>query len=197
MSSTDQQSNVPIWYLLLDSATGEPYKRTSADKVRVSSSADVTDFREAVIAKNPNNLSSFDTSELMVYENKKDFDANQNPLKSSSPLGSWGKTEEDCIIVSVPSSVGVSYLSDQEIADQIKKGLMSNSKNLVDTSGSDFVYSDRQNSFKVLADSLVIRHKALKERKSDRNLHPIPFLADGPGSEIFARIVNFAYKVCT
>jgi hypothetical protein len=40
-----------VWFLLLDSATGEPYKETSADKVSVSSSADVADFRDAVKKK--------------------------------------------------------------------------------------------------------------------------------------------------
>jgi hypothetical protein len=35
---------------------------------------------------------------------------------------------------------------------------------------------------KVLADSLENRHLSWKEGKTDRNLHPIPFLADGPGS---------------
>ena len=53
---------------------------------------------------------------------------------------------------------------------------------MVDTSGADFVYSDRKDSFKCLVGSLEKRYRAWKERKCDRNLHPIPFLADGPGS---------------
>ena len=32
-----------VWFLLLDSATGLPYKGTNADKVSVSSSADMVD----------------------------------------------------------------------------------------------------------------------------------------------------------
>ncbi|KAJ2994827.1 hypothetical protein HDV02_001286 [Globomyces sp. JEL0801] len=71
---------------------------------------------------------------------------------------------------------------DEETTDQVKKRRLSISKNLVDTSGADFVYSDRTSSMKVLADCLAQRHVAWKEGKTDRNLHPIPFLADGPGS---------------
>ena len=61
-----------------------------------------------------------------------------------------------------------------------KKRKLSNPKNLVGTSGADFIFSDRNASFKVLADALVKRHKLSK--KADKNLHPIPILADGPGS---------------
>ena len=52
-------------------------------------------------------------------------------------------------------------VSDQEIANQVKKRRPSISKNLVDTSGADFVYSDRIESFKVLADSCKsCRHRS-------------------------------------
>ncbi|KAI8892808.1 hypothetical protein BC833DRAFT_625470, partial [Globomyces pollinis-pini] len=70
---------------------------------------------------------------------------------------------------------------DEEIADQVKKRRLCISENLVNTSGADFVYSDRTSSMEVLADSLEQRYVAWKQRKTDRNLHPIPFLADGPG----------------
>ena len=53
---------------------------------------------------------------------------------------------------------------------------------MVDTSGVDFVFSDRRESFQVLANSLEKRHMAWKQGKSDRNLLPVSFLADGPGS---------------
>jgi hypothetical protein len=70
----------------------------------------------------------------------------------------------------------------EEKGDPVKKRRLMFSKNLVDTSGADFVFSDREESFKVLADALKARHEAWKQGKTDRNLHPIPFLADGPGS---------------
>ena len=74
MSSQHQQSPPLIWFLLVDSANGEPYKGTSAAKVSVSSSADVDDFRDAVKAKHSNSLSSVDAGALKVYKNKAAFD---------------------------------------------------------------------------------------------------------------------------
>ncbi len=58
-----------IWLLLIDSATGLPYKGTSATKVSVGASADLDDFRDAVKAKHSNKLSSFDAADLLVYKN--------------------------------------------------------------------------------------------------------------------------------
>ena len=55
-------------------------------------------------------------------------------------------------------------------------------QDLVETAGCDFEYSDRTESFHVLANCLEARHAAWSCRKKDRNLHPIPFLADGPGT---------------
>jgi hypothetical protein len=42
--------------------------------------------------------------------------------------------------------------------------------------------SYRTDSFTVLANCLKKRHGFWKQGKTDRNLHPIPFLADGPNS---------------
>ncbi len=63
-----------VWFHLYDAATGLPYKGTSCDKVSVSSSADVADFRDAVHAKNSNKLSSLDAADLLVFRNKDAFD---------------------------------------------------------------------------------------------------------------------------
>ncbi len=101
-----------VWFLLLDAATGEPYKGTTADKVALSSTADVADFRDAVKAKFSNKLSSVDAGELHVYKNKAAFDkrnaavdeGKEVPLKSSFPLNGLGIAEEDALIVVVPSS---------------------------------------------------------------------------------------------
>ena len=108
-------SSLPrVWFQLLDSASGEPYKQTTADKVSVSSSADVADFRDAVKAKHSNKLSTFDAADLLVYKNKAAFvDEKEKPLKSSHPLYALGKTEEenDMIVVVVPSSRSTSESS--------------------------------------------------------------------------------------
>ncbi|KAI8891671.1 hypothetical protein BC833DRAFT_454794, partial [Globomyces pollinis-pini] len=119
MSSNPQQlmSSPPspmVWFLLVESDTGLPYKGTSADKVAVSSPADVADFRKAVKAEynEPNYLRDIPSSALLVYKNKYSFDkrntaveeGKEDPLKSSRSLNGLGKTEEDALIVAVPSS---------------------------------------------------------------------------------------------
>ena len=179
-----------IWFLLFDSATGKPYKGTSATKVKVHSLADIDDLRDAVKAKCPNKLSSVDSGDLLVYKTKAAFDkrnaavdeGNEEPLKSSLSLDGLGTTEEEALVVVVPSSAATKRpLFFEQYSSDLKLRLY-NSKRLVDTSGADFVYSDRSGSFKVLADCLEKRHSSWKQEQSDRNLHPIPFLADGPGS---------------
>jgi hypothetical protein len=57
-----------VWFLLLDAATGEPYKGTTADKVALSSTADVADFRDAVKTKHSNKLSSYLVNECSISE---------------------------------------------------------------------------------------------------------------------------------
>jgi hypothetical protein len=60
-----------FWTLLLGNRTRE----LNADKVSVSSSADIiAQFRDAVKAKHSNKLSSFDAADLLVYKNKAAFD---------------------------------------------------------------------------------------------------------------------------
>ena len=63
-----------------------------------------------------------------------------------------------------------------------KKRRNSVSENLVESSGADFLFLDRNRSFNILGECLNKRFDAWKQKKRDRNLHPIPFLADGPGS---------------
>ena len=99
-----------VWFLLLDSATGEPYKETSADKVSVSSSADVADFREAVHLKNSSILTGIDSSQLVVFKNKTAFDKRnaaideekEKPMDPTESLGLLG-SKEDVLLVAVAS----------------------------------------------------------------------------------------------
>ena len=80
MSSDQQQQQSSmspsplVWFLLLDSATGLPYKGTSATKVSLPPTAVIAQFRDAVKAKHSNKLSSFDAADLLVYKNKAAFD---------------------------------------------------------------------------------------------------------------------------
>ncbi|RKP17121.1 hypothetical protein ROZALSC1DRAFT_24527, partial [Rozella allomycis CSF55] len=98
-----------IWFLLLDSSTGKPYKNTTATSVLRSSLAVpiVDHFRDAVKANSPNKLSFVDSADLLVYKNKSAFvEGKEKPLKSSCPLDGHGITdnEEDLLVVVVPSS---------------------------------------------------------------------------------------------
>ena len=99
-------SNQPrfIWYQLVDSADGEAFRGVDAAKVSVPLNAEVDDFRKAVKAENPNNLSSVDAANLFVYKSKGAFD-NRNaavgdkekPLKSSASLLALGTTEDEAL----------------------------------------------------------------------------------------------------
>ena len=70
----DEQSNV--WFQLLDSVTGEPYKGTRAARVSLSSDADVDAFCDAVKSEfdMPNYLKDIPSGALIVYKNKEAFD---------------------------------------------------------------------------------------------------------------------------
>lgn len=69
-----------------------------------------------------------------------------------------------------------------DLPKQIKKRKGIISLNLLGTSGSDFLFSERDRSFNVLLENTSKRYKARKDGISDKKLHPIPFLANGPGS---------------
>jgi len=103
-----------IWFLLVDSS-GQPYKKTSAVKVSVSSSADVDDFRDAVKKKGKDDgdaavLTPFKSSQLLVYKNKTAFDkrnaavddGKEEQLDPTESLGFLG-SKEDMLVVVVPS----------------------------------------------------------------------------------------------
>ncbi len=104
-----------IWFLLLDSTTGLPYKDTSVSSIlRSSLVVPVIDqFRDAVKAKNSNKLSSFDAADLIFYKNKSAFDIRhadaddrkEEPLKPSRSLDGLGTSEDEALIVVVPSSM--------------------------------------------------------------------------------------------
>jgi len=112
-SSMSSPPSPLVWFLLLDSATGEPYKGTSATKVSVDASADVADFRKAVKTEydQPNYLKDIPASSLLVYKNKTVFDkrnaavddGKEEPLEEDSLLEGLGKSKKEALIVVVPS----------------------------------------------------------------------------------------------
>jgi len=115
-----------VWFLLLESTTGLPYKGTTADKVAASSPADIADFREAVIEKFNKQksavLTGIASSQLLVYKNKAAFDkrnaavdeGKEEPLDPTESLGSLG-SKEDMLVVAVPS---IKNATDSSVANQ-------------------------------------------------------------------------------
>ncbi|KAL7485127.1 hypothetical protein ACHAW6_015145 [Cyclotella cf. meneghiniana] len=121
MSTVQQQqrsSSVPpspplIWFLLLDSASGKPYKDTSVSSVLPSSLVVpvVDHFRKAVKAEYSNKLSSVDSGTLLVYKNRAAFekrnaavdDGEKEPMEPTESLDLLG-SKEDMLVVAVPSS---------------------------------------------------------------------------------------------
>ena len=102
-SSTSSHPPSPlVWFLLLDSETGEPYKNTTTDYVSLPPGAVVAEFRDAVRSKNSVILPGIAPSQLLVYKNKAAFDKKEEPLRSSRILDGLGETEEDALVVTVP-----------------------------------------------------------------------------------------------
>ena len=111
MNSSHQQqpsvvSHRPIWFVLLNSADGRPYKGTTASKVSVSSSADVDDFRIAVYVMNSSILTGIAPSQLLVYKNKASFDKRSAMVKLEEDVlvADLGKSKKEALVVVVPSS---------------------------------------------------------------------------------------------
>ena len=64
-----------VWFLLVDSATGQLYKGTTADIVSLPPGYVIAQFRDAVKAKySDSHLKGIASSNLLVYENKTAFD---------------------------------------------------------------------------------------------------------------------------
>ena len=97
-----------IWFLLLDSVTGEPFKESRATKIPVNISADLDDLKEAIVKKFESTiLTGIASSQLVVYKNKEAFD-NRNadggnvPLEEDLPVHELGSTKKTALAVSVP-----------------------------------------------------------------------------------------------
>ena len=86
-SSDPPPKQLTIWFILVDSENGEPYKGTSADALFLPPGSAIFQFRKAVKAEHPNKLASVDASQLLVYKNKSVFrKGKENPLRSSCLL---------------------------------------------------------------------------------------------------------------
>jgi len=102
----------PVWFVLVNDQ-GEPYKGTTADKVKISSESDIADFRDAVHAKNPNILIGIVPAQLLVYSNKAAFDKG-NSLEEDDSIQSYGGSKKDALLVAVPDEFRPSKKQRQE-----------------------------------------------------------------------------------
>ena len=116
MASNNPQQQL-VWFFLLDSSTGMPYKGTSADAVSLPPRSVIVHFRDAVHLKNSSILTGIASSQLLVYMTKAAFDKRNaavdeekvEPLKSSLSLDGLGTTEEEALVVVVPSSTPATH----------------------------------------------------------------------------------------
>ncbi len=123
-----QQSSTPtsfpplVWFLLLDSTTGQPYKGTSAEAVALPPGAVVAQFRKVAQLEHSNKLSSFDAADLLVYKNKAAFSKRYSnavddghtewqPLDPTLTLHGLGSKEDMLVVVVPPSSRNASSSS--------------------------------------------------------------------------------------
>ncbi len=118
-----------FWFLLLDAATGQPYKGTTADFVSLTPGAVVAEFRKLAYLEHSAILTGIAPSQLLVYKNKAAFDTRnltavdegkEEPLKASSNLDGLGETEEGALIVVVPSLLLLSSSSIQPSQQQFQ-----------------------------------------------------------------------------
>lgn len=63
-----------IWFILVDEATGSPYKENGHSTVSLPSNAVVDQFRDAVKEENKNGLKGIPASALLVYQSRDAFD---------------------------------------------------------------------------------------------------------------------------
>jgi hypothetical protein len=104
-----------VWFFLLDSATGQPYKNTTADYVSLLRYTVIAQFREAVKEKDKEDgdaavLTPFKSSQLLVYKNKAAFDkrnavvdeGKEEPLEEDSFLNDLGASVKEALVVVIP-----------------------------------------------------------------------------------------------
>ncbi len=114
MSSNNQHQGSAsfVWYQLVDSASGQPYKNTSADAVSLTPSSFIFQFLDTIKAKYIQEISSIlndiASCQLRVYKNKEAFEKRnalenkEEHLKPSSLLHGLGTSKKDALIVAVP-----------------------------------------------------------------------------------------------
>jgi hypothetical protein len=100
-----------IWFQLVDSATGEAYKGTSADAVPLPPGSLVVQFRDALKLKCTNMLASGDAAYLVAYRNRAAFDTRnamvdnerEDSLEEDASVDGLGLSKNNALMVVVPS----------------------------------------------------------------------------------------------
>jgi hypothetical protein len=135
-----------VWYELVDSATGLPYKGTRAAMLTFCYSDHVFLFKKAVKAENPNILSTVDASQLVVYKDRAAFDGKQEPLEEDSLVEGLGKLLKEAIIVAVPSSIHIdletAHVQKKSKGDFFDQPLMTIRSDGFSENIPDFLYRD-------------------------------------------------------
>jgi hypothetical protein len=102
---------MPHWYQLV---TENGTRMGSITKVKLDTTADVDDFRDAVKTKNADGLlKGISPAELTVYLNKDAFKNRETVahMKASAPV-TGGESEENALIVVVPNKTqGMKYIN--------------------------------------------------------------------------------------
>jgi hypothetical protein len=100
-------SETAVFYALVSAGldgTLTPYKEISVDKVRVSATADVADFRKAVWKENPNTLAGIDAAQLKVQNSENQI------LEEDLEVSGLGTSKKRCLFVLVPEEgISVDY----------------------------------------------------------------------------------------
>ncbi|KAJ3191534.1 hypothetical protein HDU82_003560, partial [Entophlyctis luteolus] len=91
--------NQDIWYLLVDETGVPAFEGTSADKVQLSTDADVADFRKKVWEENKERGSPV---QLNIFTNKDDIANPAKVLEADAPVNGLGKAEKTPLFVVVP-----------------------------------------------------------------------------------------------
>ena len=101
-----EKSTMPLFWFRLVGPDGQPYRESDASSISLSSSAVVDQFRDAVIRRSSNLLSSFDACQLKVFKNKFAFDKTSDTekqfLEADSLISGLGTSTGDALIVMVP-----------------------------------------------------------------------------------------------
>ncbi|KAF0684002.1 hypothetical protein As57867_023922, partial [Aphanomyces stellatus] len=99
------ENNRPVWYCLVN-GQGEAYRQTTTDFVNIPSPGFVAQLRKEVKANHTSVLKNVDSSQLIVFANKAEFDKGPKKrvfLRPSATIGTFGSSMKEALLVVVPT----------------------------------------------------------------------------------------------